>query len=49
MLQHGSLGRMLPVSLQEVLAGAGDAPAAWPGRSSTHALRRVPVPGAKAI
>ncbi|HET9703389.1 MAG TPA: UvrD-helicase domain-containing protein [Vicinamibacterales bacterium] len=48
-LQHGSLGRMLPVSLQEVLAGAGDAPAAWPGRSSTHALRRVPVPGAKAI
>ena len=48
-LQRGSLGRLLPVSLQEVLVGADDTPAAWPGHSTTHALRRVPVPGAKAI
>jgi ATP-dependent helicase/nuclease subunit A len=48
-LQRGSLGKMLPVSLQQVLAGVGDTPEAWPGPSATHALRRVPVPGAKAI
>jgi len=46
-LQRGSIGRVLPASLTAAMGLAGDqAEMIWAGAASTHAIRRVPAPGA---
>jgi len=46
----GSLGKLLPVSLQASMGAGGSGPTViWTGPSASHTLNAVPVPGAEPV